>query len=340
LKLCRNPYFSDKRLQHFDCGGCPHCLKKRKAQWSLRLMHEFLMTGRKGLFITLTFDQKNYTGTVCKKDLQDYFKRLRRRLEWRYGTKIKIKYFACGEYGSKTHRAHYHAIIFGLTAKEYARNFVVRTLPSVSKDDPPRHICLVWQKGHVTIGSVTYESTGYVAGYTQKKLADKRLYQGVTPPFQLQSQSLGKEYALKNQDSIRKNLFIKVKQYKMGVPRYYRKILDITEHDYAEVIEQLNTDMIREAELDGVTVFDDFSEKLSRAEAADYNFKCKRMGLVIGSVVIDGDNEKALAFKFPGVKGTGFPYPVTREFSDWLTARRRQHNLNLEAKLASARSKL
>jgi len=306
-------------------------------------MHEFLMTGRKGLFITLTFDQKHYTGTVSKGDLQTYFKRLRRRLDWRFGGSApRIRYFACGEYGSKTDRAHYHAIIFGITAKQYRELFVFRTLPSVASDGPPRLMDSLWPKGHVTIGSVTYESTGYVAGYTQKKLADARAYAGVTPPFQLQSKSLGREYALKNGKKLKENLFVNVGKFKMGVPRYYRKILGITEDDYRDVIRELNNDMIRKAELDGVTVFDTFADRLAEAEGRDYNLKRKQMGLVIGGHRMDLDNEVA-AITFnndSAIPLCDFPYPTTREFNAWVDARRVQHNLNIEAKLASARSKV
>lgn len=46
--------------------------------------------------------------TLRKRDFQLFMKVLRRR------TGQKVRYFAAGEYGDKTFRPHYHAIIFGL----------------------------------------------------------------------------------------------------------------------------------------------------------------------------------------------------------------------------------
>jgi len=43
---------------------------------------------------------------------------------------------------------------------------------------------------------------------------------------------IGKDYARKNWKKFKDNLFIRVGKIKMGVPRYYRKTLDITEKDY------------------------------------------------------------------------------------------------------------
>lgn len=80
--------------------------------------------------------------TLCKRDLQLFFKRLRKR------THEKIKYYAVGEYGTDNWRPHYHAIIFN------AREDI---------------ILAAWNDGGRTIGKVHFGSvTGASVGYTLK----------------------------------------------------------------------------------------------------------------------------------------------------------------------------
>jgi len=96
------------------CGKCMHCRVAKRREWSLRMLHE-LDEHEDSIFITLTYDEDNVPENMSlrKADLQKFFKRLRKALGDR-----TIKYFACGEYGDKTERLHYHSIIFGLSLKD------------------------------------------------------------------------------------------------------------------------------------------------------------------------------------------------------------------------------
>ena len=60
-------------------------------------------------FLTLTYAESRLpeNGSLRSKDLQLFFKALRRRV------KERIRYFAVGEYGSETKRPHYHALLYG-----------------------------------------------------------------------------------------------------------------------------------------------------------------------------------------------------------------------------------
>lgn len=49
---------------------------------------------------------------VCYSDLQNFFKRLRVNLTRRYGYTRNFSSFQCAEFGPKTHRAHFHLLIF------------------------------------------------------------------------------------------------------------------------------------------------------------------------------------------------------------------------------------
>lgn len=91
-------------------------MKRRTSGWSFRLVKEG-ESSNTALFVTLTYNTEHVPITnkgflnLKKKDIQDYFKRLR-KLE-----KDKIKYFVCGEYGSRTFRPHYHIILFNAQIK-------------------------------------------------------------------------------------------------------------------------------------------------------------------------------------------------------------------------------
>ena len=204
------------------CGQCIACRINRTQEWAVRIMHE-LGYHDNASFLTLTYEDTKIPifSSVVKKDLQDFIKRLRSR---HVG---QLRYFACGEYGDKTGRPHYHAIVFGLPQDED----LVRS---------------VWGKGHVMVGNVTFESARYVTGYIQKKLSGKEapiVYQDREPPFQLQSSGIGRKWAEDNKSYLMRNEYITIKGKPFPVPRYYRKILDI---DFQERLE----DYIKEHELD------------------------------------------------------------------------------------------
>jgi len=160
--------------QEFPCGRCLNCRINRAEEWSTRILLELEDKTKVGDFITLTIDDKKacplLSQALSKRLLQTYWKRLRKAGN-------KVKYFACGEYGEKHGRAHYHAI-------------VIR-----GEDEPnyQKH----WPWGNVVIGTVTRASARYTTGYLTKST---QIPKGKErwPPFQLQSQGMGEAWA-KNQ---------------------------------------------------------------------------------------------------------------------------------------------
>ncbi len=110
-----------KGIHEFTCGVCPECLSRRSRQWALRASMEARISP--AYMVTLTYDnyardkRGNIIGElppdrslhVSKRDCQLFFKRLRRHFP-----DCKIKYICTAEYGSHTHRAHYHVLLFGL----------------------------------------------------------------------------------------------------------------------------------------------------------------------------------------------------------------------------------
>lgn len=156
---------------------------------------EYLDNNNVACFLTLTYDNDHLPsgGTLVKRDVQLFNKRLRKRLTYRY-------YFA-GEYGDTTHRPHYHAILFGVDVAD------LKLLHAGY--DPLSHGWFghlsEWPLGGVYVGGCTPQSCEYVAGYVLKKVTGKsseKYYadRGVIPEFAMMSRrpGIGFEWALKN----------------------------------------------------------------------------------------------------------------------------------------------
>lgn len=208
------------------CGKCLACRISKRREWSLRLYHE-LATSEDAMFLTLTYDECHVpdNGSLCKKHVQDFIKRLRRQMEY-YNDTRKIRYFLCGEYGPKTQRPHYHAILFNLSLSNNDRQLI--------KDQWP--LC-DWSNLHIarnSFGTVTPDSIQYVASYIDKKftgdLAEEE-YQskGREPVFKLCSKGIGRDFCDKEGDQLYDNLCTTMKGVKMSLPRYYCKRLNIPE---------------------------------------------------------------------------------------------------------------
>jgi len=110
------------------------------------MIFETLVSGTP-LFVTLTYSNQNLPkdSQLSKRDLQLFVKRLRKRVS------RKIRYFSCGEYGARTHRPHYHLIIWGLDLS--------------FKDD----IFFSWGLGLIDVKEAVPSAFRYVAGYVVKK---------------------------------------------------------------------------------------------------------------------------------------------------------------------------
>lgn len=86
---------------------------------------------------------------LFKKDLQLFIKRLRKNLS-KY-THEKIRYYACGEYGPKHYRPHFHLLVWFSEAETYT-NFY-------------KALCQSWKFGRVDSQVSRGKSSSYVAQY-------------------------------------------------------------------------------------------------------------------------------------------------------------------------------
>lgn len=183
MPKCLQPFLVDGSIP-VPCGKCPPCLKRRASAWSFRLMQEDKICNS-SQFITLTYDtdhvpltEKGYMD-LCKRDLQLYFKRLRKLQSnsLRDGVYSKpIKYYAVGEYGGRTFRPHYHIILF---------NCSIELIQEAWKLDGK-------YLGTVHYGTVSGASVGYCLKYMTKP-GRIPLHQNDDrqPEFSLMSKGLG-----------------------------------------------------------------------------------------------------------------------------------------------------
>lgn len=202
-----------RKVDLVPCGKCIECQLSYARQWSTDCICEKkYWPDEQCWFITLTYsdeylpqaeykteDGKIYKGiSLRKKDLQDFWKRVRKHYD------CKIKYLNAGEYGTLG-RPHYHAIVFGLPLKTENFKYLGKnnngdaywTEPELEK---------IWGKGNIIIGQVTQKSINYVVRYTIKKWKNKdsglNKMMGRTPEFISMSQGLGKRYWEENEEKI------------------------------------------------------------------------------------------------------------------------------------------
>lgn len=151
------------------CGQCVSCRITKRMAWTLRILLESKLYADSS-FVTLTYDDEHYPsdGNLSKDDLQRFIKRLRRRLG-----DHKIRYYACGEYGEKSGRAHYHLIVFGMS--------------SVLSDQIVKD---AWTQGFSSVAPISRERAAYVAKHNSKFMTKEEIGDRV-PEFSLMSRRPG-----------------------------------------------------------------------------------------------------------------------------------------------------
>lgn len=271
------------------CGNCEGCRIDRSRSWAARLVNEAQTFSDKACFVTLTFDDQKYDmsyavdeygeirPTLVKRDFQLFMKRLRKAYPQ------KLRYFACGEYGSLYGRPHFHAILFGVDFTDdpdkelirYSKKYNTFLYTSKSLYD-------IWSYGNVSVGKFSFASGAYVARYCMKKIDsdlisndDFRYYKdGRLAPFLLQSTrpGIGAFYFEQFKDSIYSvDRLIVDSHTKIKVPRYYDKLLERSDPErYAAV---------KAARIQYATshVFDGFDSNRNPTERLFVKRDCKRL---------------------------------------------------------------
>ena len=101
------------RIVPVPCGKCKGCLDSKIRDWRSRLILES-KSNPPASFITLTYRDSDLPSSPSKRHLQLFLKRLRNASR-DYGVPpFALRYFLVSEYGDKTHRLHYHGLLFGV----------------------------------------------------------------------------------------------------------------------------------------------------------------------------------------------------------------------------------
>lgn len=216
------------------CGRCASCMARAVSNWSYRLLQEDKQA-ETSYFVTLTYGNDRIPISkagwmdLSKRDLQLFFKRLRKWHDTNGSLGKPLKYYAVGEYGGKFRRPHYHIILFNaklsaLIGDRYAA-YAERGL--IELDGKSEYDCEIWgyQKtvikvptlkyikkrdeykvvfrrsvkpaeyfGHITVGQVSGASVGYTMKYISKTWRPMHKNDDRTPQFSTSSNGLGKSY--------------------------------------------------------------------------------------------------------------------------------------------------
>lgn len=241
------------------CGKCQACQIRKRKDMSVRLAHE-ASCHEKCCFLTLTYNDENIPmsdkfllsdkscrcvtrgienrdllyPTLLPYDVQCFIKRLRRHLEYKpkkrkdYRDHVDspIRYFACGEYGSRTHRPHYHILIFGWSPSD-------KVLLKTHNGKPvyrSAQIEKLWIYGFSSLSDVSPYVAKYCARYVTKKFT-RQSFEGSDnqlPEFSLQSVrngGIGAPWFDKyGKDACRVglcNLQVGDRVQKCSIPKYY-----------------------------------------------------------------------------------------------------------------------
>lgn len=166
-------YFKDF-IFRIPCRKCVGCKIDKKNQFTARCIIESKMH-RQNVFITLTYDDDHLKSPeLLRRDYQLFMKRLRKYASAK--TSFKPLQYYRGEYGERTHRPHFHAILFDfdLPDKEvlyWKTKRGRKVYHAVSGAVPYFNSQILrglWKKGNVIISSVTPETCRYVANYLDK----------------------------------------------------------------------------------------------------------------------------------------------------------------------------
>lgn len=163
------------------CGHCVGCKLDYSRQWANRMLLELESSGH-AVFVTLTYDNEHLPivyreiyddegnckripyQTLSVRDTQLFWKRLRKHFRNK-----KIRYFLAGEYGSRTHRPHYHAMIFGLDLNDFKELRVVGYNKAGQPLFTTPDIADFWQNGIISVAPATWHTCAYTSRYCLKK---------------------------------------------------------------------------------------------------------------------------------------------------------------------------
>ena len=249
------------------CGKCIGCRLDYSRQWADRCMAE-AQYHEKNVFLTLTYNDKwlpePQEGSVIHPLRKDHIQKFMKRLRKRFPEQL-IRFFACGEYGPKNMRPHYHLLLFGLylpdlvmTRKDLKNGFFYYE-SDIIKDlwsDPKTHESY----GFHLLSDLNWNTCAYTARYIVKKQKGNNaaIYEELNypPEFSLMSRKpgIGKQFFDDHPDIVLREYYLSTDEgaRKLQSNRYYDKLFDLEYHDDLQWIKEdrvkssLQRDMLKD----------------------------------------------------------------------------------------------
>lgn len=282
--LCWSPKKYSKEYPTFQlpCGKCISCRLENARQTAVRCVHEASLY-EKNCFLTLTYSDENigdnklhyshiqtfikdlrnerfskllgelYPGE-SQKTQREAFNSLPKEDREKWLDSIRIAFFVCGEYGEKTKRAHWHLLVFNWSPDDGVRSH------QNDRGDVSFQSALLaqmWPYGFSSFGTVTFESAGYCARYSAKKLVHGKDGTHDYNPISRRSckNAIGKKWIEKNWKDLFHTgylVFKKGDEYiQCGIPRYYEKWLKRYQPEawevYVTTLKEKNMDIAKES---------------------------------------------------------------------------------------------
>lgn len=203
------------------CGKCLPCRQNQARAWSIRIQMEMKdYKPNEVCFLTLTYDDEHVPDQLTHEHVQMFLHSLRCRLDREYGA--KIRFFLCGEYGSKAHtfRPHYHLILFGFDFFEGSKRV------GTSKSGAPLFtnplISDYWNRGYCEFGFMSPGAAMYVAQYQQKKLILRSDYGDFKKPYIQMSRrpGIGSKYIEEHMEKILRDKGVYLNGHFIPIDRY------------------------------------------------------------------------------------------------------------------------
>lgn len=196
------------KIIYVACGKCYACRLSRINTWVTRATFEMRKYNNKACMLTLTYNNDYMNNpSLDYADFQGFMKRLRYYLGNR-----KIVFIAVGEYGFKSDRKHFHALLINVTRDD---------LKSISK---------AWTFGFSYVKNADVNSLRYILKYSFKQQFKSKDYynkKGLKEPMFQCSKGISKDFALngKNIDRYLNQGYISINGKPQPIPRYFFKLL-------------------------------------------------------------------------------------------------------------------
>lgn len=230
LSWSQKHYSKEFSTFKLPCGQCLECRLEYARQWAVRCVHEAEMH-EDSSFITLTYSDENLESPML---IYEHWQNFMKRLRFKYAER-KISVFVTGEYGEKTKRPHWHALLFNWRPDNL---YYHRSNDLGDKIYTSPELDELWGKNDrdscpTEIGAVTFRSAGYCARYATKKLVHGRDQEHEFHPISKKSSkyAIGRSYVEKFHDSIfNLGKIVLPDGNTCAIPRYYEKWLK--EHQF------------------------------------------------------------------------------------------------------------